>query len=257
MNNSNRINPHVERRVLVVDAGDAAEVRDVRSDQQVRHRARSITIRLHEGAQLSYVDLQQLSDMACELTVITVIMDAYSSFTYEGLHTGARYAKTMINLCIEGEGAQATVHAGSLATGDQRHCFITMQQHRAPCAMSRCTVRAAVYDRACVQYHGSIEVAEHAQKTEAYQQAKSLLMGTAARSFARPSLDIKAHDVQCAHGAATGQLDEELLWYLQSRGVEREEAQRRLVGAFFDDLYSDEHVRGALYIALKTASHLE
>ncbi len=236
------MNPVVDRCVLIVAKGDQVEVRDVRSDQCVQMRARSIIIRLERGARLSYFDLQQLSDTACELTVMTVVMDMGSIFTYEGLQCGARYAKTIINLILHGVAAQATLRVGSLATGDQRHCFVTNQQHRSPRTVSSCVVRAAVYDNAFVQYFGAIVVDEHAQKSVAHQQHKSLLMSGTARSLCKPSLAIKAHDVQCGHGSATGQLDDEQLFYLQCRGVERDAAHQLLVNAFFDELYDDEQL---------------
>ncbi len=232
--------PVVQCKRIIIKPGDYAVIRDVRSDKRVHHSARSFFIHLGEGARLSYIDLQQLADAASELTVMTVLMDAYSSFVYEGFHTGARYAKTIINLLLRGEGADARLHIGSLASGTQRHSFITKQHHRAPRARSRCTIKAAVYDAACVQYHGSIKVDEQAQLSEAYQQHKAMLMSNQARAFAKPSLSICAHDVQCGHGSAIGQLDEEHRLYLQGRGIDPNAAEQLLIRSFFDELYTDK-----------------
>lgn len=231
--------PIVQRKRISIQPGDYAVIRDMRSDKRVQHSARSLFIHIAEGARLSYIDLQQLADTASELTVMTVLMDAHSAFSYEGLHTGARYAQTIINLMLQGEGAGAQLNVGSLATGMQRHSFITTQHHRAPRARSRCTIKAAVYDAACVQYHGSIIVDEQAQLSEAYQHHKTMLMSDQARAFAKPSLSIRAHDVQCGHGSAIGQLDEEHRLYLQGRGIDPDAAEQLLIRSFFDELYGD------------------
>ena len=230
----------VQRKRISIQPGDHAVIRDVRSDKRVHRSARSLFIHIKEGAHLSYIDLQQLADTASELTVMTVLMDEHSSFSYEGLHTGGRYAKTIINLLLQAEGAEARLHIGSLASGTQRHSFITTQHHRAPRARSRCTIKAAVYDAACVQYYGSIVVDEQAQLSEAYQQHKAMLMSDRARAFAKPSLSICAHDVQCGHGSAIGQLDEEHRLYLQARGIDQDAAEQLLIRSFFDELYMDK-----------------
>ena len=230
----------VQRKRIIIQPGDHAVIRDERSDKRVQHSARSLFIHIAEGARLSYIDLQQLADTASELTVMTVLMDAHSAFSYEGLHRGARYTKTVINLVLQGEGADARLSLGSFATGMQRHSFITTQHHRAPCARSRCTIKAAVYDAACVRYHGSIVVDEQAQLSEAYQQHKAMLMSDRARAFAKPSLSICAHDVQCGHGSAIGQLDEEHRLYLQGRGIDPDAAEQLLIRSFFDELYTNK-----------------
>ncbi|TET35786.1 SufD family Fe-S cluster assembly protein [Candidatus Dependentiae bacterium] len=229
----------VQRKRIIIQPGDHAVIRDERSDKRVQRSARSLFIHIAEGARLSYIDLQQLADTASELTVMTVLMDAHSAFSYEGLHRGARYAKTVINLVLQGEGAGAQLNAGLLATGMQQYSFITTQHHRAPRAKSSCIVRTAVYDAACVQYYGSIDVDEQAQLSEAYQQQKAMLMSDQARAFAKPSLSIRAHDVQCGHGSAIGQLDEEHRLYLQGRGIDHDAAKQLLIRSFFDELYTD------------------
>ena len=231
--------PIVQRKRIIIEPGDYAVIRDERSDQRVHQTVRSITIHLKEGAQLSYIDLQQLSDSSSELTVMTVRMDAHSSFLYEGLHCGARYARTSITLLLQAEGADAKVSIGSLAVGTQRHSFITTQHHRGTRAKSICSVRTSVYDAACVSYYGSIEVDEQAQLSETYQHHKAILMSDQARAFARPSLAIRAHDVQCGHGSAIGQIDEGHSFYLQSRGIDVDAAEKFLVRSFFDELYGD------------------
>jgi len=232
----------MQHKRIIIESDDYTILRDLRSDKRVQQSARSLYIHLKKGAHLTYIDQQKLADTAVELTVMTVRIDAHSSFLYEGVHRGARYGKTSINLLLQGEGAEARLHIGSLATGAQRHSFITTQHHRAPHAKSSCIIRAVAYDAACVQYHGSIDVEEQAQLSEAYQQHKAMLMSDQARAFARPGLSIRAHDVQCGHGSAIGQLDEEYFLYLQGRGIDYGVAEQLLVRSFFDELYTDKNL---------------
>ena len=94
-------------------------------------------------------------------------------------------------------------------------------------------VKAALTDRARSFYRGTIRIAEDASKSEADQQQRALLLSSDARICAIPSLEVATHDVQCAHGSAAGRVNPEELWYLQQRGLDKEQAEKLLVEGFF------------------------
>lgn len=248
--------PSIEQKRISIKAGEHAEMHDERTDPMIIHQGRSIMIHLHEGAQLSYRDVQQLASTAVEFTVMTVCMEAHSSFIYEGMHQGAQYAKMRLNLLLQGEGATAQVRIGSLAQGTQWHTFYTNQHHLYARTSSNCLVRVAAYDASRIQYHGSITIAEHAALSDAYQQHKAMIMGNQAHVDARPELSINTNEVRCGHGSAIGRFYEEQRYYLQSRGIDTAESERMLVRSFFDELYLDPCMKQQLNGFIKPASKL-
>lgn len=239
--------PTIQQKRISIEAGKQAEIRDERTDSLLVQHARSIVIHLHEGAKLSYRDVQQLSSVAVELTVMTVIMEAHSSFIYEGMHQGARLAKMHVHLVLQAEGATAQIRIGSLAQGIQRHTFYTSQHHLNARTSSTCLVRAVAFDASRVQYHGSITIEKQAVLSDAYQQHKAMIMGDQAHVDARPMLSIGTNDVRCGHGSAIGRFDEEHRYYLQSRGIDSSDTQGILVYSFFDELYTDAYIKRQLY----------
>ncbi|RIV92353.1 SufD family Fe-S cluster assembly protein [Aurantiacibacter xanthus] len=119
--------------------------------------------------------------------------------------------------------------------GDVTREFVTRTVHAEPEATSNQTVRAVHWGTASGNYLGRIDVARHAQKTDAAQDFKGLLLEKGASANAKPELEIFADDVKCAHGATVGQLDEMARYYMASRGIDPASTQRLLVQAFIAD----------------------
>ncbi len=237
---------HQENSILIVKPGEHVVWHDTHTDTNAIFLFRSILIHLQENASLEYIDRRLWSEATCAYTMITVFADADSTFSYQGLHTGARYAYTHINLVLKQKGANAQIRIGSIARGKNVHHIVTNQNHMVPNTTSSCWVRSVVYDCATTKYEGAVCIDPSAQKCIADQKHKSLLLSDNAREYARPRLAIHAHDVQCAHGSAIGQLDAEQLFYMQTRGIAPQEAQRILVRAFFDELYTHDQLRASV-----------
>lgn len=123
----------------------------------------------------------------------------------------------------------------TIGGGDATREFVTRIDHAEPEATSTQVVRAVHWDRATGNFLGRIEVARDAQKTDAVQDFKGLLLGKGATINAKPELEIFADDVKCAHGAAIGALDERAAYYMASRGIDPEAARKLLVRAFVAD----------------------
>ncbi len=146
---------------------------------------------------------------------------------------GGRTTKTNSYFQLVGAGAKAYVHG--FMFGDQRQHFDlhTLQKHLAEQTTSDLFIKCALKDRARSVYQGMIQVARGAQRTDAYQANRNLLLSDTARADSIPGLEILANDVRCTHGATVGTVDEEQMYYLMTRGLPRGDAQRLVVEGFF------------------------
>ncbi|WP_114952922.1 SufD family Fe-S cluster assembly protein [Sphingosinicella terrae] len=151
---------------------------------------------------------------------------------------------------IRGEGAYAEAAAALLARGRQRHDANLAIRHDVARGMSRQVWRSVADDLSACSVAARVEVARHAQKTDGEQSLKGLLLARSATINAKPELEIFADDVKCAHGATVGELDRHALFYLQSRGIDPEEARALLTRVFVADALDrigEEAVRTAFY----------
>jgi Fe-S cluster assembly protein SufD len=147
---------------------------------------------------------------------------------------GGRMTKTNAYYDLNGEGARAFVNG--FMFGDQRQHFHlhTLQRHLEPHTTSDLLIKCCLKDRARSVYQGLIQVAEGAQRTDAYQANRNLLLSDQARADSIPGLEILANDVRCTHGATIGYVEPEHLYYLMARGLPRPVAERLIVEAFFE-----------------------
>ncbi|RDC61196.1 Protein ABCI7, chloroplastic [Alteripontixanthobacter maritimus] len=136
-----------------------------------------------------------------------------------------------------GDGAHFEFGGVTLGGGDTTREFVTRVAHEKPNATSNQVVRAVHWDKGTGNFLGRIDVVRDAQKTDAAQSFKGLLMNKGASANAVPQLEIYADDVKCAHGAAVGQLDEMARYYMAARGITPETAKKLLVRAFLADAF--------------------
>lgn len=162
--------------------------------------------------------------------------------------TGGKYARVELEVTLE-EGAHFEFGGVTIGGDSKTQEFVTLTKHDHPNATSNQTVRAVQWGGATGNFLGEIKVARHAQKTDAAQDFKGLLLEAGASANAVPQLEIFADDVKCAHGATVGQLDEAARYYMAARGLSPEMAQRLLVQAFVGDAFvelEDEKTREEL-----------
>lgn len=158
------------------------------------------------------------------------------------------YRRLEIEVTLE-DGAHFEFGGVTIGGGDAVQEFVTRTIHAKPNATSNQTVRAVHWGRATGNFLGRIEVVRDAQKTDAAQNFRAILLEKGASANTKPELEIFADDVQCAHGAAIGQLDEMARYYMASRGLPPEVAKKLLVQAFIGDAFvalDDEAQREAL-----------
>jgi Fe-S cluster assembly protein SufD len=189
-------------------------------------------IELAEGAHLAHLRLQSESTEAFHLgsTHARIASGAfYDGFT---LTTGGKLARSEIHVRLQGPNGHAALNAAQILRDHQHADFTTIVSHDAPNGTSRQTVKNVLAGHARAVFQGKIEVGRAAQKTDGYQMNQALLLSPDAEIDAKPQLEIYADDVKCSHGATVGELDEDQLFYLASRGIPRAEARAMLVRAF-------------------------
>ena len=157
----------------------------------------------------------------------------YKSFC---LQTGADMARNETKVILAEEGASTQVDAAYMMNGWATLDTTTDIEHLVPNTTSNQLVKGVVGGQAKGVFQGKIHIAPHAVKTQGYQLHKALLLSDEAEIDVKPELEIFADDVKCSHGAACGQLDEEQLFYMQSRGISREAAKQLLVDAYLDEV---------------------
>jgi Fe-S cluster assembly protein SufD len=214
----------------------------------------AVELFVEQGAKLEYVSLQNLSRGTWHFAThhARVERDAELDWVTGGF--GSRRGKTRIQNDLAGPGATSRVTGAYFADGEQHLDYDTFQEHIAPNTTSDFAFKGALRDEASTVWRGMIRVEQEAQKTNAYQENRNLLLSPAAHADSIPGLEILANDVRCTHGATLGQVDREQLFYLMSRGLSRSEAERLIVRGFFQDVLDRielEPVREALADALE------
>jgi len=152
------------------------------------------------------------------------------------LNCALAYSRIELEVTLE-EGAHFEFGGVTLGAGEARQEFVTKVIHAAPGSSSNQVVRAVQWDRSIANFLGRVEVKLDAQKTDAAQNFRAMLLEAGASANAKPELEIFADDVKCAHGAAIGALDEQAAFYMASRGIPPAEAKALLVRAFIADAF--------------------
>jgi Fe-S cluster assembly protein SufD len=209
---------------------------------------------VEDGAKLEYVSLQNLSQETWHFAShhARVGRDAELDWVTAGF--GSKKGKTRIQNDLAGPGATSRVTGAYFADAAQHLDYDTFQEHIAPNTTSDFAFKGALRDEASTVWRGMIRVEKDAQKTNAYQENRNLLLSKSAHADSIPGLEILANDVRCTHGATLGQVDREQLFYLMARGLSRAEAERLIVRGFFQDVLDRielEPVREALGAALE------
>lgn len=192
--------------------------------------------RLEDNAALRLVSYQRLASSAWHVARTTAFLGRDARLQQAVLGLGAHYDRSRNDAELEGAGAANELRTTFLGSGDQVHDFRTRQYHVAPRTNSTLLSKGAVADRSRSVYTGLIEIEKGAKRTDARQTNHNLLLSANAHADSVPNLDIRENDVLCAHASSVGPLDELQRWYLESRGVTSDDAQRLLIQGFFYEM---------------------
>jgi Fe-S cluster assembly protein SufD len=189
-----------------------------------------------EDAHLDYANFQVLGPSCTQIALQASRVQndgVLRSFTAS---LGASRARVRTDSDVVGQGAQSTLLAAYLGTGDQVHDFRTLQDHHGRRTRSELLFKGAVMDRAHSVYSGLIRIERGAHGADAFQTNHNLVLSEGAHADSVPNLDIDENDVRCSHASTVGPIDDEQLYYLESRGVEPAVAERLIVLGFFTEL---------------------
>ena len=189
-----------------------------------------------EDAHFEYCKIQQEGDQAFHLDHTRVHESCRSRFTGHSISLGARLSRNQLETLLDGEGIESTLNGLYLAGGAQHLDHHTLIDHAQPLCSSHELYKGVLGGRSTGVFRGRILVRPQAQKTDAYQANRNLLLSSEAEIDTKPQLEIYADDVKCSHGATVGQLDEEALFYLQTRGLDTAQARGLLTQAFAGQL---------------------
>ncbi len=185
-----------------------------------------------EGAHLRYVAAQNLSLRSWIFGAQRAVVEADGVLDWVALGFGSRSGHVLMETRLAGEGAEARVTGAYAVTGTQHIDFDTTQEHVAQHTSSDLAFRGVLQDRASAVWKGNIIVDPGAQKTDAFQESRNLLLSKRAHADAIPGLEIQANDVRCTHAAAVAQVDPEQLFYLRSHGLPEADAKRLVIEGF-------------------------
>ena len=188
------------------------------------------------GAKVTYVCAQDWAENVVALQMNTTVVDHDASAMSLNLHLGAKYSRFESLSRLVGEGARSDLLAVAVAKHQQEFDARTLQDHISPHTASDLLYKNALDDRARTIFGGLIRVEPHAHFTDAYQKVRNLLLSDDAEANSMPGLEILADNVRCTHGATSGQIDEDQLFYLRARGIPTKTAQRLLVTGFLGEV---------------------
>ena len=190
---------------------------------------------LARGAHCRHYRLQQLSAASTTFDTLSATLAQDASYRVHLISLGAAAARTTLSVRLGGAGAAVMLAAVALGARAQVQDLYALFEHAAPRTRSEQLFRGIAAARARVAFNGKVVVERGATGADSQQSLRGLLAGPEAEIDVRPQLEIYTDEVRCSHGATTGKLDEQMLFYLLSRGLDRDTAQRLLKWAFLED----------------------
>jgi Fe-S cluster assembly protein SufD len=226
------------RNLIVLEPGSQANIVETYAgaDRGIYFTNAVSEIIMGDGSVLDHYKLQRESETAFHIATLQVQQERDSSFTSHSISLGGSLVRNDLNVLMNATGGDCVLNGLYAVKGQQHVDNHTSIDHARPHCSSRELYKGILDDHASGVFNGRILVRKDAQKTSARQTNKNLLLSREALVNTQPQLEILADDVKCTHGAAIGQLNEEELFYLRSRGIGKESARTLLTYAFASDL---------------------
>jgi Fe-S cluster assembly protein SufD len=198
----------------------------------------AVHVNIARGAQVDHYRLQQAGAQSTWMDTLGATVAQDARYALHAVSLGALSARSTMHVQLVGERAEFALHVVSLAAGQQVHDAYALVEHIGANTKSDQSVRGISAGRARVGFNSKVVVREHARGADSRQSLRGLLAGPQAEIDVRPQLEIYTDDVRCSHGATAGKLDDNMLFYLLSRGIQPETAQQLLKWAFLEDVVS-------------------
>jgi len=241
--------------VVVEDGASATVVETHDGPDGVAYQTHALVeIEAGAKAKVDHVRVNAAGNQALALSTLSVHLAQGVEFSTFGLTMGAAASRHQIFAAFDGEHIKASIRGSTLLRGKQHADTTMVIDHRKPHGESRELFKSVLDGESRGVFQGRINVYPGAQKTDGKMAAHTLLLSEDAEADAKPELEIFADDVVCGHGATTGALDDELLFYLKARGIPQKEAEALMVQAFVGEAIepvADEALRDALTAAVE------
>ncbi len=196
-----------------------------------------LEIILGRGARFRYVNLQDWGRSVWHFAQQRAVLDRDATIQWTIAAMGSKFAQVAQEVDLNGEGSSCQVNGVMFTQDRQQITYNTLQRHCKPHCRSDFLYKAALQDHSRTVWRGMIKVDKGANKTDGYQRNDNLLLSDHCRADSIPGLEIETDDVRCTHGSTSGRVDEELIFYAQSRGFTRREAVRLIVTGFFQQIF--------------------
>ncbi len=225
------------RTLIVAGKGAQADLVELYAGTGAGYFTNAVTeIEIGEGAVVNHYKLQTEAPDAYHVATVQAHQERVSVWNSYSISLGGLLVRNDINSVLAGEGCECTLNGLFLTGGEQHVDNHTALDHASPHCSSREYYRGILAGRSTGVFNGKILVRKDAQKTDAIQSNKNLLLSPDASINTKPQLEILADDVRCTHGATVGQLDADALFYMRSRGIGGEDARHLLTVAFASDV---------------------
>jgi Fe-S cluster assembly protein SufD len=188
------------------------------------------------NAKIQFYRLQNECANVSQITSLNVVQEKNSHFDTNTITLGSEWTRNNLSIALNGENCESHLNGLFIANGNDHIDNHTSVQHNKPNCQSNQLYKGILDGKSTGIFNGKIFVERDAQKTNAYQSSKNILLSDDATINTKPQLEIYADDVKCSHGSTTGQLNEEALFYLRSRGLGEDSARRLLLYAFANDV---------------------
>jgi len=228
---------HPRTLIIAGENSQASIVEDYLALGEGSYFTNAVTeIAVGENSRIEHYALQAEDEKAYHVSTISAKQARASSLTTHSVSLGGALVRNDVNISLNGEGAECVLNGLYIADGSQHVDNHTVIDHAQPHCASRELYKGILDDQSSAVFNGSIIVRKDAQKTDARQSNKNLLLSEGATINSKPQLEINADDVKCAHGTSIGHLDEDSVYYLRSRGVGLAEARTVLTYGFANDV---------------------
>jgi Fe-S cluster assembly protein SufD len=227
------------RTVVIVEDGAKVVFNDVYSSEAFNEpvlAAPVVEMFIGQGANVGWVTYQDWGTGVRHVANVRAQLEKDALLNTLVVTLGGDFSRTWKECTMVGEGAQSYMYGLYFSHADQRFEHWTLQDHVAPHCTSDLLYKGALEDTSEALYYGTIYIRPNAHHSDAYQANRNLALSAKARAMPHPRLEIENNDVRCTHGATVGKVSDEHLFYLQSRGISREDARRLIVYGFFNQV---------------------
>ena len=225
--------PHV---IIIAESGSQAALIETYSSNAASFTDAAIQIIVEDNARLTHYRVQKESPEAIHYGVTEVTLGRDATYNSTNINLGGKISRHDIEVKFTAEGGEAWVDGLYMLNGQQHHDTHSIIDHTVPNCTSHQTYKGVLNDKSRAVFNGKVFVRENAHGTDAQQQNKNLLLSNDARVDTKPQLEIFNDDVKCSHGATVGQLEEEELFYLLTRGLPENLARNLLTYGFAEEI---------------------